>query len=184
MMTGFVRFNINLCLAVALLAATGCHSTKSEDGKKKENKKDLALVELHLEVTPDELTDTKTIAVNRREPFTVVVDKDSFVDTTYISGARLLEEGTDVFSIQLKFNWSGTMRLDTTTTAHRGKHIAVNCTFGKAHTTRWVAALVIRKRIADGTLTFTPDATHEEAEEIVRGLNHSAEKMKKDDIKW
>ncbi len=181
MMTGFVRFNINLLLALALLSTGGCRMFHT--GKKDDKKKDMALVELHLEVRPDELSDTKTVSVNRREPFSVVVDKESFVDTGYLTGAKLLDEGTDVFSIQLKFNWSGTMRLDTTTTANRGKHIAVYCTFGTSHTNRWLAAPVIRKRISDGTFTFTPDATHEEAEAIVRGLNHQAEKLQKDEFK-
>lgn len=181
MMTGLVRFNINLLLGAALLACGGCHSLKSS--KNKDKKKEMAFIELHLEVTPDGISETKTATVNRREPFKLTVETDPFVDTAYVTDATLLDEGTDMFSIQVKFNWSGSMRLDTYTTANRGKHIAVYSTFGDKHNSRWLAAPVIRQRISDGTFTFTPDASHEEAEAIVKGLKNAAEKMKKDDFK-
>ena len=41
---------------------------------------------------------------------------------------------------------------------------------------RWLAAPRINKRIADGVLVFTPDATREEAEQIALGLNNLAQK--------
>src|ERR1700722_18580545 len=106
MLTRIVHFNINLCLAVALLATAGCHSTdKGKDkGKPKENKKELTFIELHLEVTSDALSDTKDVSINRRNPLTVTVDKEAFVDTAYVSDAKVLEEAPDVFSIQVKFN--------------------------------------------------------------------------------
>ena len=44
----------------------------------------------------------------------------------------------------------------------------------------WLAAPLIRRPIADGVLTFTPDASREEAEKIVKGLNNVTEKIKKD----
>ena len=179
MMTGIVRYNINLFLVLALLSAVGCQSPEKKAEKAK--KKELALIELHLEVTPDGMTDSKAITINRREPLSLNVDKDAFVDGGYLTEAKLIDEGTDLYSIQLKFNWSGAMRLNTTTSTSRGKHIAVFCTFGES---RWLAAPLIRKPIMDGLFTFTPDASREEAERIVRGLNHVAEKVKKDDLKW
>ena len=42
---------------------------------------------------------------------------------------------------------------------------------------RWLAAPVINRRISDGVLVFTPDATREEAEEIALGLNNVAKKV-------
>ena len=42
---------------------------------------------------------------------------------------------------------------------------------------RWLAAPRISQRIKDGVLVFTPDATREEAERIVRGLNNVAIKL-------
>ena len=37
---------------------------------------------------------------------------------------------------------------------------------------RWIAALLITRRIADGLLTFTPDASREEADAMVLGWNN------------
>jgi hypothetical protein len=183
MMTGFVRFNINLCLVAALLAASGgCRMLNA--GKKDDKKKEQAMVELHLEVNQDGASDNEAVSINRRDPFTLNVDKTFFLDGGDLADAKLVEETPELFSIQLKFNWRGTILLDSATTANRGKHIAVNCTFGKAHTTRWLAAPVIRKRIADGVFAFTPDASHEEAEQIVRGLTNTVAKIKKDELKW
>jgi hypothetical protein len=44
---------------------------------------------------------------------------------------------------------------------------------------RWVAAPTMTERIADGRLVFAPDATREEAERIVHGLNRVAELTRK-----
>jgi hypothetical protein len=44
---------------------------------------------------------------------------------------------------------------------------------------RWLAAPRITGRIADGRLEFTPDATRDEAERIVHGLNRVAELVAK-----
>jgi hypothetical protein len=43
---------------------------------------------------------------------------------------------------------------------------------------RWLAAPQVRKPIEDGYIAFAPDATREEAERIVRGLNNVAIKLK------
>jgi hypothetical protein len=43
---------------------------------------------------------------------------------------------------------------------------------------RWLAAPIVRKRIGDGKLIFTPDATREECDTIVTGLNAVAKKVK------
>ena len=39
---------------------------------------------------------------------------------------------------------------------------------------RWLAAPSINRLVANGTLTFTPDASREEAEQLVKGLNLAA----------
>jgi len=42
---------------------------------------------------------------------------------------------------------------------------------------RWLAAPLINRRMADGMITFTPDASREETEKFVEGLNNSAKKL-------
>ena len=41
---------------------------------------------------------------------------------------------------------------------------------------RWLAAPKISQPITNGLLIFTPDATEEEARQIVQGLNNAAKK--------
>jgi len=71
--------------------------------------------------------------------------------------------------------------LESITTANRGKRIAIFTQFGveKAAKQRWLAAPMIARRLTDGVLIFTPNATREEADEIVLGLNNVASKIKK-----
>ncbi|HZQ46273.1 MAG TPA: hypothetical protein VFC07_04620 [Verrucomicrobiae bacterium] len=175
MMKIFGRFNIYLCLALGLLFAGGCQTPAEKEKKQKE--KDITLIELHMEVNRDGATDNEPVAINRDPPIYVNVDKSPFVDASDITEAVLVEE-LGGFGIRLKFNWRGTQLLEGMTTANRGKRIAVFCTFGPA---RWIASPVIQRRISDGVFTFAPDASRTEAERIVRGLNNSAKKLKKDD---
>jgi len=44
---------------------------------------------------------------------------------------------------------------------------------------RWLAVPSITQRINDGVLTFTPDCSREEADELVAGLNVVAKKTQK-----
>ena len=62
------------------------------------------------------------------------------------------------------------------TSQYKGQHIAVFSQFGDA---RWLAAPQITQQISDGVFVFTPDATMEESERIVRGLNNIAKEIKK-----
>ena len=58
----------------------------------------------------------------------------------------------------------------------RGRRLVIYCNFEDS---RWLAAPVIREPIKDGLLTFTPDATREECERIVEGLNNVARELDK-----
>ena len=175
MMIKFGRFNIYLCLALGLLFASGCQTPAEKEKKKKE--KEVTLIELHMEVNRDGGTDNEVVAINRDPPIHVNVDKNPFVDTGDVTEAVLMED-LGGFAIRLKLNWRGTQLLEGMTTANRGKRIAVFCTFGPS---RWLASPIIQKRISDGVFTFTPDASREESERIVRGLNNAAKKIKKDE---
>lgn len=105
----------------------------------------------------------------------VRVEKDSFLDERDVARASL-SDYMDGFVIQLQFNDHGTLVLDTISSANKGKRVAIMADFGEQ---RWLAAPVLSRRISDGILTFTPDATREEATRIVRGLNNTATLIKK-----
>lgn len=170
MMKEFVRFNIYFCMALALLfLATGCHSSEKK-------KKDQTIIELHQEVVPDGASDNKPVQIFREHPIYVNVDVSPFVDTPDVEGARVIDDNFGGFMIQLKFNWRGTQLLNSITTANRGKRIAVFAQFPQA---RWLASPMVERPISDGVFTFTPDATREEADRIVKGLNAVVGEMKK-----
>jgi hypothetical protein len=178
MMTKFVRFNLNLCLALTFIFATACHSTPEEKKKKKEAK-EVAYLDLHLEVNRDGSTDNEEVTINRSSPYTINVDKMPFVSSGDIDEAVIVDDFGG-FVIRVKFDWRGTQLLDGVTSANHNKRIAV---FARFPDSRWIASPVIRKRIGDGVLAFTPDCSREEAERIVRGLNNVAKKAKEAD-KW
>lgn len=179
MMFKSVRINIYFCFCIALglIIASGCNTPEQKEKKKKA--KETTLIELHMEMNRgDNASDTEVVAINRDPPIHITVSKEPFIDTTDVEEAVLVED-LGGFAIKVKFNWRGTQLLEGMTTAERGHRIAVFSTFGPS---RWLASPVIQKRITDGVLTFTPDASREEAERIVRGLNNVAKKLKKDDF--
>jgi hypothetical protein len=85
-------------------------------------------------------------------------------------------EALGSFQIMVQFDRRGTWLLEQYTTAHRGRRIGIFSQFGDA---RWLAAPMMNKRISDGVLVFTPDASREEADRIVLGLNNVAKEAQK-----
>jgi hypothetical protein len=182
MITGRKRFNIYLLLIPALLAS-GCHTAK--DPKKPEAKKDksLAALRVHLEVLPDAMDYSMNVPIFRDKPVMVTVDKAPFLTEADVAEAKIVDEPGG-FSLQIKFARQGSWLLEESTTTHPGKHLAIYSEFGtKKKQNRWLAAPIIVRRISNGTLIFAPDASREEVEEIVIGLNNVAKKVA-DNSKW
>jgi preprotein translocase subunit SecD len=175
MMFKFARFNIYLLLSMALLVACGCQSPE------KKKKKEATNIALHLEANRDGTERNEGVPIYRENPVYVNVEKDPFVDEGNVEEAKIVND-VGGFAIQIKLNWQGTQLLDGVTSGNRGKRIAVFSKFGKDP--RWLGAPVITRRLSNGTFTFTPDASHEEAERIVRGLNNLAEAVKKGEKSW
>jgi preprotein translocase subunit SecD len=177
MMIKLVRFNIYLCASLALLLACGCRLFPHHDKDDKE-KKEVATVALHLEADPDGISDIVPVSIYRSDPIVVSVSKEPFLDSRELDEASVVDEPGGLFSIRLKFNWEGAAILDSITSSNPGRRIAVSGDFQEK---RWLASPIVRQRISNGVFIFTPDATHEEAERIVRGLNNVAKEMKKGD---
>ncbi len=153
-----------LCAALA-----GCQT----GGDKKD--KELSSIKIYLETTEETGVRSTPIAVLRDHPMTLRIDPTPILDERFFEKAALIERG-EAFYIQIKYDWHGSLMLDNVTSGNPGKRIAIESSFGQH---RWLAAPVVNHRISDGTLTFTPDATREEAERIVRGLNNLAKKLKR-----
>jgi hypothetical protein len=89
------------------------------------------------------------------------------------------------FALRLRFNRHGSWVLEQYSSGNPGKRFAIFSQFvtppgENLNEGRWIAAPRVKGRIADGTLIFTPDATREEAEQIVLGLSNIARELEKD----
>jgi len=171
MMIDSRRFNIYLLLLLALAFGGGCKTGKG--------KKQYSTLRVYLEVNPDGTDKNGPVPIFREKPMLVNVEKMPFLTEGQVSRARVV----DVFGgfvLQIEFNQEGTWLLEQYSASNPGKHFAIQSIFGaKTNMVRWLAAPRITRPITNGTLTFTPDATHEEADQIVLGLNNLANEVKK-----
>ena len=106
-------------------------------------------------------------------PVIMTVEKDAFTDEGFLEDAKLIDTLGGPM-IALKFNSRGALRMQMWTVSKPGRHIAV---WSRWTDGRWLAAPMVSRAIEDGVLVFSPDATREEAQEIVRGLNNVAIKL-------
>lgn len=170
------RFNTYFLLAAVLAIVVGCQTAEQ---KEKNEKKQLSTLRIHLEVSPDGTEAKDPVPVYRESPVLLHISKDPFLTEADVAGAKVLDV-MGGFAIQVQVDRRGIFLLEQYTTANKGRRMVIFSQFGitKAEA-RWLAAPLIKQRIADGFLVFTPDATREESERIVRGLNNVAAKNKK-----
>jgi len=172
MLAGAVWFNIYLVAVLALAVGVGCRSPGGGRGKS------LATLRVHVEAAPEEARFSREISLFRADPLTLRVQRVPLLDEGSVSEARVVEDALGGFALQIQLNAHGTMLLEQATATHVGRRLAIFSEFGKdlaQH--RWLAAPQIGRRIENGLLLFTPDATREEAEAIAAGLNRVAEKL-------
>ena len=162
------RFNTYLLAAAFLATLAGCQSARTK------HEKQIATLRLHLEVGGDAGDRGEPVTVSRAAQIRLKVDKNPFLNEADVAKARVLDAmGGFIMSIQ--FERRATLMLEQYSATNPGKHIAIVAQWGeKQKETRWLAAPLISRRISDGLLIFTPDATREEADEIVHGLNNVA----------
>ncbi len=171
-----VRFNIILAI---LLLASGCATTeekaKKADAKKKA--KEGTMMSIHMETNLDGTRHTTSVPVYRAKPMLVPIETEPFLDPGYMLKAEIVtvdEHGG--FAIKLYFDQTGSTRLANATTANKGRRLVVAARWDDF---RWLAAPRIMRPITDGTFIFTPDASREESERLVNGLNNVIKKVRK-----
>jgi preprotein translocase subunit SecD len=175
----FCALRFNLYLLLAVLTLTGCQTDKP--GKK--NDKHVASMRIHLENRAQVAGSGKTVEVLRSQPVLVTISPDPVLTEASIINATLLETPGG-HAIQVRFDESGTWTLEQFTSANPGRHLVIFSQWSeKKEDSRWLAAPLITRRIASGVLVFTPDASPEEAEKIVVGLNNMAKKIAKGKMK-
>jgi hypothetical protein len=171
------RFNFYLGLLLAGALLGGCLGPESR------KKRQPSTISVHLEVAPDGTNLNEPVPIYRAEPVMINVERTPFLTELNLSEAKVVDV-MGGFAIRIQFDRQGTWLLEQRSVAYHGKRFAIFCKFG-AHlkNERWLAAPVISRRIADGVLIFTPDATREEADEIVLGLNNVGREVEKK-TKW
>ena len=178
MITGRCRFNLYLLCAFCALAAlvAGCQSAE----KKKQHQ--YATFRLHSEVYKESMDFSTTVPIFREKPVMVTINKDPLITEADVADARIVDDA-GAWAIQIQFNRRGTWLLEQQSTSNPGRHVAIYSEWGQPKESRWLAAPVLKRRISDGRLNFTPDATHEEAEVIVMGLTNLVREIEKKS-KW
>jgi hypothetical protein len=176
MMNPRSRFNGYLLAALTLALALGC-GCRTEEGKRE---KALSTLHVFLEANQDAAKRSRSVPIYRDNPFTVNIESEPFLTEANVSEARVVE-AVGGFAILIRLDRRGSWLLEQYSIANKGKHIAIQTQFAtpeapELHQNRWLAAPFISGRISDGTLLFTPDATREEAYQIVLGLNNVAKK--------
>ena len=165
------RINTYLCTILITLFAAGCETTKNDRREKKE----MTLLRFHVETNPDGSERTHIVPVYRANPSMISIGKVPALDEGSIAQAALVDSPGGGFVISIQFTHHGRLLLDNLSNAYRGQRLAIMANFGE---TRWLAAPQLTRRISDGVFTFTPDATREESERIVRGLMNVSKKLK------
>jgi hypothetical protein len=169
-----LRFNVYLCVALPLvLALAGCQT----EARKRRHQP--STIRIHVEVPADRTNLSERVPIYRAHPFMVNVDKQPILTEANIAEASVIDV-VGGFAIRLQFDRQGTEILEQRSVESRSQRFAIFCQFGRGLTeSRWLAAPIIGRRITDGALVFTPDATREESDNIVLGLNNIAREVKK-----
>jgi preprotein translocase subunit SecD len=170
-----LRFNIYLALAILVGLACGCQT-----GKKKTQ---TAALRVHIETSPDPAGDTQPISVIRSDPVLVNIKREPILTEANLQEAAVID-AQGGFALQFKFDENGTWIVEQYSAANPGRHFAIFGQWSEKKTDgRWLAAPLITRRIAGGTLAFTPDCSREEADQLVLGLNEAAKQIHKSMLK-
>lgn len=131
---------------------------------------------VHIESESSSAGTTKSISVERSQPVLINISVDPVLTEADVVSARLLD-APGGFAVELKFDQTAGWRLEQYSASNPGKHLAIFAQWSdKPADGRWLAAPIIVRRMANSMLVFTPDASHQEMEQWVKGLNEEAKK--------
>ena len=170
----------NLILLGAVLVASGClipddpiapKRPKSTTSKKPSGK-EAAIVRIYLETQDVEPGRTEAVSVYRDDPVIVNFDQRPVLTEAHINEAQIVQTEAGP-AIQIVLNTQGAWLLDSLSMSNRGKRIGIAAKWKEG---RWLGAPRLTRRISDGIIVFVPDATPEEIDWIVKGVNNIARK--------
>ena len=158
-----------------LLVALAAWAVACKTPEERKHGKEASSLRLFLQARRDGNDLTGGVPVYRQSPIRLNIEREPFLTEGDLDAASIVDLPGG-FAIKAQFNGHGALILEGVTVAHKGQHIVVQSHFGE---TRWLAAPVITRRISNGEFVFTPDASREETERIVRGLTNMILKIKK-----
>ena len=164
------RFNLYLLVLLVLsVVFTGCATHKKHEP--------VGAIRVHIENSANAEGQGQTVSVLRADPVLVTIAKDPILTEANLLKASLIETPGG-FSVELKFDHTGAWTLEQFSAAYASKHFVIFGQWGdKLKDGRWLAAPLITGRIASGLLSFTPDMSRAEAQQLVTGLNNTAKKI-------
>ncbi len=163
------RFNLYLLPLVFCLLLSGCTLWPHKH-------EPVAILRIHVESESSAVGSNKSISVLRSQPMMINISTDPILTEADVVSARLLSNPGG-FAVEIKFEDTAGWRLEQYSASNPGKHLAIFAQWSDQPSDgRWLAAPRIAHRIATSSLVFTPDASHEEAEKLVAGLNLAAKK--------
>jgi preprotein translocase subunit SecD len=163
-------FNLYLLATALGLLGAGCQ-TGSLGSLFHHKNKHMAALRIHLESEATAAGVNKNITIMRSQPVMLNISTEPILTEADVLGARLIDSYGS-FAVEVTFEETSGWKLEQYSAANPGKHLAI---FGqwsdKLADGRWLAAPLITRRLAGNVLVFTPDASREEAEKLVAGLN-------------
>jgi hypothetical protein len=160
-------------MAVGLLSA--CQTTKRDELA--------SALRVYIETVPDGISTNQTAFVVRAHPMAFPVASVPVLTEASIVAVRTIDTQGG-FAIQVQFDEMGTYTLEHYSASNLGKHFVIFGQWGKTVAdSRWLAAPLITRRMGDGKLVFTPDASREEADRLVLGLNEAIKQIHKGRLK-
>lgn len=148
-----------------------------KDTKKKKRKpKPIKVLRVHVEARRDLPQRSLPAEVGRRNPLPYNIEKLPILSEQNIERVSVVDQPGG-FQVRVKFDSTGTRLLESYTAAAAGRHLIVATEIDEE--TRWLAAPLVRQRIGDGVLAFSPDASREEMERMVRDIAANQRKEKR-----
>jgi preprotein translocase subunit SecD len=181
-------FNLFFALAILLLPLCGCQTDRQEE--------QTAALRVHIEAAPEgtAMGTTQTVSVLRADPVLVTIAKEPILTEANIVAAKVINT-PDAPAIEIQFDENGTWILEQYSASNPGRHFVIFGEWGenpsnhrwlrafsakkneKPLNSRWLAAPLITRRISNGILSFTPDMSRAEADQLMLGLNAFAKQF-------
>lgn len=149
---------------------------KSGDRKRRRKPKPITALRVHVEARRDLPQRSLPARVGRSNPLNYNIEKLPILIEQNVERVTVLDQPGG-FQVRVKYDSTGTRLLESYTAAAAGRHLIVATEIDGE--TRWLAAPLVRHRIADGVLSFSPDATREEMERMVHDLEAAQRKEKR-----